>query len=116
MQFEARGVREAASWMHMPTKGTIYRVSVSMGARVFFDTTSAELEKAGYKFDPVAECMAMVTWDGKTRSVTCDAPIVNAGTETRPVVVSNGSSTRLERGSATPPAHSAPDYLHPIAY
>lgn len=103
-------------WMHMPTKGTIYRVSVSMGARVFFDTTSAELEKAGYKFDPVAECMAMVTWDGKTRSVTCDAPIVNAGTETRPVVVSNGSSTRLERGGAIPPVQTPPDYLHPIVY
>ena len=43
--------------MHMPTKGTIYRVSVSMGARVFFDTTFAEkaLKRELLKIEQIAK-------------------------------------------------------------
>lgn len=104
-------------WMHMPSKGTVYRVSVALGQRVFFDTTSADLEKAGYEFKPVAECMALVTWDGKTRPVTCDAPITNVGTESRPIVISDGANAKVATGAGAP-GHAVPaaadDYPHPL--
>lgn len=75
--------------MHMPSKGTVYRLSIAQGSRVHFDVNSAELEEAGYAFKVLAHCMAVLTWDGKSRPVTCDAPASNAGTEAKPVVVTD---------------------------
>lgn len=80
--------------MHMPSKGTVYRLSVAQGSRVHFDVNSAELVEAGYAFKLLADCMAMLTWEGKTRPVTCDAPVSNAGTEAKPVVVTDRPSVR----------------------
>lgn len=80
--------------MYMPSKGAVYRLSIAQGSRVHFDVNSAELEEAGYAFKVLAHCMAVLTWEGKSRPVTCDAPASNAGTEAKPVVVTDRPSVK----------------------
>lgn len=78
-------------WLNMPSKGIVYTLSVSSGGRVIFETDSHQLQKAGYAFHPVAECMAFVAWKGKDRAVVCDVPRLQQGSNERPIVVDTGA-------------------------
>ena len=75
----------------MPSKGIVYTLSVSSGGRVIFETDSYQLQKAGYSFHSVAECMAFVAWKGKDRAVVCDVPRLQQGSNERPIVVDTGA-------------------------
>lgn len=64
---------------------------VSMDGRRIFDTTSAELEQAGYYWRRINHCMGWLTFEGTRRPVTCDAPALNDGSQGRPLVIDSGT-------------------------
>ncbi|WPG38741.1 zonular occludens toxin domain-containing protein [Variovorax sp. EBFNA2] len=72
--------------MHMRGK-TIYTLAISEGGRRFLDTTSEELERAGYKLEALGACMGRLSYGSKVYPVSCDAPQLAVGTERAPVVV-----------------------------
>ncbi|WP_313082028.1 zonular occludens toxin domain-containing protein [Pulveribacter sp.] len=67
---------------------------VSMDGRRIFDTTSAELEQAGYYWRRINHCMGWLTFEGTRRPITCDAPALNDGSQGRPLVIDSGTGAR----------------------
>lgn len=67
---------------------------VSMEGRRIFDTTSDQLEAAGYYWQRINHCMGWITWAHERRPVTCDAPALNDGSQGRPMVVEAASPAR----------------------
>ena len=65
----------------------VHSIVLSKDGHAIAEIRASDLQKAGYEFKPLAECMAYLTWNGTTRPITCDAPRVASGTESRPVVI-----------------------------
>lgn len=74
---EARGLH-LAGCMVMQGK-TVCVLAVSQNGQPVFTLTDADLQAMGYKWRRMADCMAVVSWQGKDRSVICDLPQVGAG-------------------------------------
>lgn len=74
-------------WMLMGGK-TVYTFAVSMAGQRIFDLRLADLIKSGYTFEPLGECSGVLTFDGKARPVTCDAPALATGSRSMPIVIS----------------------------
>jgi len=71
---EARGLHLAGC---MTMRGQVSCViAVSQNGQPVFSVTDADLVRMGYKFDRLADCAAIVTWRGTSRSVICDLPQV----------------------------------------
>ncbi|ATA56525.1 zonular occludens toxin [Variovorax boronicumulans] len=66
---------------------TVYTLAISDGGRRFLDTTSEELEEAGYRLEALGACMGRLSYGSKVYPVSCDAPQLAVGTERAPVVV-----------------------------
>ena len=66
---------------------TLHTFAISSQNRRIGNTDSKELQLAGYVFAAVTPCIGNLTWKGKTRPVTCDAPDFPQATNDRPVVV-----------------------------
>lgn len=91
-------------WMRS-SKGLVHTFSVSGGGARQFDLVAADLRASGYTWKPLGECMGYLTWENRTRSITCDAPRMAAGSDNAPVVMDFNSGKR-STGSA-PVASSA---------
>lgn len=65
----------------------VHQIVLSKDGHAIADIRASDLVQAGYEFRPLAECMGYLTWKNTTRSITCDAPRIAAGSESRPVVI-----------------------------
>ncbi len=86
--FEKNGIH-ITGWMRLGAQ-TVYTFAVSAGGARLFDLRLVDLEKAGYRFDPLGECSGFLRWRNKVRAVTCDAPQLAKGTDSMPVVLAVG--------------------------
>jgi zona occludens toxin len=82
-------------WMRNGDKG-LYTFAVSAAGMSLFTLTLVELEKSGYKFEPLGECAGRLRYGKKIRTVICDAPVFASGRNSEPVVIdsSTGHSSR----------------------
>lgn len=87
-------------WLKGP-KGTIYTFAVSGGGIRQFNVLAADLMASGYTWKPLGECMGYLTFEQKTRAVTCDAPALADGRENAPVVMDAGSGKRSDGSGKT---------------
>lgn len=74
---EARGLH-LSGCMVMQAK-TACVILVSQNGQPVFTVTDADLQAMGYKWRRLADCMAVVSWQGKDRSVICDSPQIGMG-------------------------------------
>ncbi|MGJ7530408.1 zonular occludens toxin domain-containing protein [Variovorax sp. GB1P17] len=72
--------------------------AISMNGQRIADTNSEQLVRAGYRWEPLAECMGTLRWKDKSKPITCDAPAMPQGSKQDPVV--------LAMPKGTPPASS----------
>lgn len=91
----------------------IYTFEVAKGEQRIFSTDSTQLAEAGYKFRALAECMGVISFDGVSRPVSCDAPRMTAGQENKPIVIKEPGVHDVKPAA---PAHAMhePDYPHPF--
>lgn len=82
-------------WMRS-AKGAVYTFAVSGGGARLFTLVVADLLAAGYTWKPLGECMGYLTFEGKTRSITCDAPRLASGSDNAPVVMDLGTAKRSD--------------------
>lgn len=68
-------------------KVLMHSIVLSKDGRTIADIKASDLVQAGYEYQPLAECMAYLSWKGQKRAVTCDAPRVASGTDSKPVVI-----------------------------
>lgn len=76
------------------SKGAMQIFAVSAGGVAQFTVLARDLEAAGYTWQAVAPCIGFLKFEKKVRTITCDAPVVAAGSQSAPVVVdfSSGKS------------------------
>ena len=79
---------------------------VSSEGRRIFDLTSDDLLEAGYKVERLANCMAVVKWQGVVRMATCDAPYTASGRGDKPIVIDSSTGGRSDR--SPPLVHQPP--------
>ena len=65
----------------------VYTFTVSANGQRVFDITSDQLREAGYRWQPLAHCIGVLRFESKAYPITCDAPILAAGTKEMPVVI-----------------------------
>ena len=78
-------------WMMLGQKSA-YTFTISDGGRRIFDLQLSEIIATGYTFKAFGHCAGMLTFGGRQRPVTCDAPALAVGTQDRPVVVTEARS------------------------
>ncbi len=83
------------------SKGAIYTFTVSGGGVRQFNVLGADLVAAGYLWKPLGECMGYLTWENKTRAVTCDAPALSTGRDNAPVVMDFNTGKRSDGAGKT---------------
>ncbi len=74
----------------------VYMFEVSANGQRIGTTDNVQLAKAGYSYTHLAECAGVLNWHGEDRPVTCDAPRLTQGVESKPIVV---SEARLAGGA-----------------
>lgn len=89
-----------SGWMR-GAQGVVYTFVVSMGGTRQFDLLLADLVRAGYKFEPLGECVGYLHWREKSRVVMCDAPVLATGSQNAPVVMDAGSGVRSDDRKAS---------------
>lgn len=101
-----------SGWMEKGGK-TVFTFEIAKGEQRIFTSDNVQLERAGYKFELLGECMGIITYDGVARPVSCDAPRLAVGQENKPIVI---SEPRVNASAPTGPAHALhePDYPHPF--
>lgn len=77
-------------WMSMKGK-TVYTFAVSFGGQRLFEFSEAQIARAGYKFEAMGDCVGLLRWGTKARTVICDAPTLALATNSAPVVLADGS-------------------------
>jgi len=84
-------------------------ITVSQNGQPVFSITDAELVTIGYKWQRLADCAAVVTWRGASRSVICDLPQVGMGVAGVPKRAQQKVDQAVHGGRPMPdpPAHSA---------
>jgi zona occludens toxin len=90
-------------WLRGP-RGIVYTFTVSGQGVRLFDLVGADLVGAGYKWKPLGECLGYLTWEQRTRAVTCDAPVIQTGSSNAPVVMDFKSGARSDELSKSAPA------------
>lgn len=64
---------------------SVYTFAISHNMIYVGSITSADLERIGYKWEPLTECVGSLTWKNRTRAVICDAPTpIKAVAEVQP--------------------------------
>lgn len=76
-----------SGWLDFKGK-MLYMFEVAMNGQRIGTTDSVQLAKAGYSYTHLAECAGVLDWHGDQRPVTCDAPRLTQGVESKPIVVS----------------------------
>jgi zona occludens toxin len=82
----------------------VHTFAVSDQGRRIFDITDAEFTRAGYRWEPVAECAGVLHWGGKSRLVSCDPPVFSVGLSSKPVVIDSASGSRSDQPLKGPPS------------
>jgi zona occludens toxin len=72
--------------MKMGTRD-VYTFTVSANGQRIMDITSDQLREAGYRWQPLTHCIGVLRYEGKAYPITCDAPVLAAGTKEMPVVI-----------------------------
>lgn len=90
-------------WLRGP-RGIVYTFTVSGQGVRQFDLVGADLVGAGYKWKPLGECLGYLTWEQRTRAVTCDAPVIQTGSSNAPVVMDFKSGARSDELNKSAPA------------
>lgn len=88
-----------SGWMKFGGK-LVYMFEVSANGQRIGTTDNVQLAKAGYSYTHLAECAGVLNWHGEDRPITCDAPRLTQGVESKPIVV---SETRMAGGSPDMP-------------
>ncbi len=70
-------------------KQVVYMFDVAMNGQRIGTTDSVQLAKIGYVYRHLAECAGVLDWHGDERPITCDAPRLTQGQDSRPIVVSD---------------------------
>lgn len=83
--------------------GVVHTLVMASSGAVVASMTSAELVEAGYRWEPKSDCVGYLRWGKTVRAVVCDAPVRQAGSPDKPLVLNNGSGSD---GRVPPPAHS----------
>ena len=96
-----------SGWMRS-AKGLVQTFIVSMAGVRQFDLLQRDLVGAGYRFESLGECIGYLHWKDKTRTVTCDAPVLASGAQNAPVVMDAGSG---KRSDSVRPAVSSGDIV-----
>ncbi|MFS2047854.1 zonular occludens toxin domain-containing protein [Variovorax sp. Varisp41] len=87
----------------MRLKGrVVYSFALSASGAVFAQITSDDLVAAGYTWDARGDCVGYLRWRGDARAVICDAPVRQAGSPDKPIVMNGGYSSD---GRIVPPSH-----------
>jgi len=84
-------------------KASLVVLSVSDGSSQLFTVTSDELERSGYSFELFGYCFGWLKYHDKRRPVLCDAPIMQPGTQDRPITYDSGTR-QWSNGTGRPPA------------
>ena len=89
--------------------------TISNGNTQLFTATSDELERAGYTFELFGYCFGYLKYHDQRRPVLCDAPVMQPGSQDRPITFdsgtgqwSNGTGRTVVAG--TPPPSAAPRF------
>ncbi len=94
----------------------MHSIVLSKDGRTIADIKASDLVQAGYEYQPLAECMAYLSWKGQKRAITCDAPRVASGTDTKPVVIEDPAARNRAGAQHQPQAtqeeaeYRAPQY------
>lgn len=75
-----------SGWMEFGGK-VLYMFEVAMGGQRISTTDSDQLAKVGYVYRHLAECAGVLDWHGQQRPITCDAPRLTLGAESKPIVM-----------------------------
>lgn len=76
-----------SGWLQFGSK-LVYMFEVVANGQRIGTTDSIELAKIGYRYTHLAECAGLLNWHGEDRPITCDAPRLAQGVESKPIVVS----------------------------
>lgn len=75
----------------MRLKGrTLYTFAVSASGAVMTQVTSDDLIAAGYRWQALTDCAGYLRWGKSAKAITCDAPMRQAGSPDKPIVMNNG--------------------------
>lgn len=92
----------------------VHSIVLSKDGRTIADIKASYLVQAGYEYQPLAECMAYLIWKGQKRAVTCDAPRVASGTDSKPVVIEDpGAKNRAGAPHQHQAMHEEAEYRAP---
>lgn len=83
---------------------TVYTFAVSVSGAVLTSVTSEELTAAGYRWNALTDCAGYLRWGKSAKAITCDAPMRQAGSPERPIVMKDGHSSD---GRIVPPPPAA---------
>jgi len=81
-------------------KRVLYAFVVSESGRRISEVSSDDLVQAGYRWEPMTDCVGVLRWQGSSKAVTCDAPMIPQGSREQPVVVA------VPKGGGAPVASS----------
>jgi zona occludens toxin len=93
----------------MRLKGrTLYTFAVSASGAVMTQVTSDDLIAAGYRWQALTDCAGYLRWGKAAKAITCDAPMRQAGSPDKPIVMNNGygSDGRVPSAGSVPAAAS----------
>ena len=75
-------------WMQFGGK-LLYMFEVAANGQRISTTDSVQLATIGYVYTHLAECAGVLNWHGDERPITCDAPRLTQGVDSKPIVVSD---------------------------
>jgi len=87
---------------------TMYTFAVAISGAVVTAVTSDDLVAVGYRWEAMTDCAGYLRWGKTAKAITCDAPLRQAGSPDRPIVMNNGygSDGRVPVTAPTPHAPS----------
>lgn len=90
----------------MNMKGRIlHTFALAAGGAVITQVTSDELQRAGYSWEAMTDCIGYLRWGTSQRAIVCDSPRPQGGTTDRPIVLMDGHGSD---GRTPAPAQSKP--------
>ena len=92
--FEGKTIH-LTGWMKFGSR-QVYTFTIADAGRRIFDLQLADLARSGYSFQPLGECAGLLVFDGKSRPVTCDAPVLAVASPSTPIVVSQTTGRRSD--------------------
>lgn len=80
-----------SGWMRHGSR-YVFSFEVAKDGQRLFTTDNHQLSAAGYSYRHLSDCMGILTFDGKDSPITCDAPRLASGLETKPHVITEPSA------------------------